>query len=81
MKTTSLAALLLLSPPAPPVPDASAQEPAGEKVSLRLNLRPGDRFSYRYVTDIDQSTKVGGMDMGTKIRSEKEFSYTVQEVA
>ncbi|HKB15661.1 MAG TPA: DUF6263 family protein, partial [Planctomycetota bacterium] len=76
-----LAALLLIPASAPPFPQASGQEAAGEKVSLRLNVRKGDRFAYRFTMDTDQSMKMGGADMGSKVQVEKALAYTVEEVA
>ncbi|MCI0585903.1 MAG: DUF6263 family protein [Planctomycetes bacterium] len=81
MKTTSLAAFLLLPLPAAPSAQAPGQAGGGEPVSLRLNVRKGERFAYRFTTDTDQSMKMGGRDMGSKVRVEKEFAYTVEEVA
>ncbi|MGH7151595.1 MAG: DUF6263 family protein [Planctomycetota bacterium] len=81
MKTTPLAAFLLLPLPAPPFAQAPGQDPAGAPVSLRLNVRKGDRFAYRFTMDTDQSMKMGATDMGSKVQVEKELSYTVEEVA
>ncbi len=81
MKTTSLAAFLLLPIPAAPAAQAPGQAGGGEPVSLRLNVRKGDRFAYRFTMDTDQSMKIGGNDMGSKVRVEKELGYTVEEVA
>ncbi|HET6202325.1 MAG TPA: DUF6263 family protein [Planctomycetota bacterium] len=73
-------AALSLAPPAPLAQEAR-KEAGTDKISLRLNVREGDRFGYRYVVDQDQSTNVGPMDVGSRLHNEMEMTYVVEEVA
>ncbi|HKB15139.1 MAG TPA: hypothetical protein VKF62_03695, partial [Planctomycetota bacterium] len=68
-----------LSAPAPSFAQDASKQAGAEKVKLRLNLRKGDRFAYRYVQD--QSTSSGVTRMDSRLHTETEVTFVVEEVA